>query len=104
MRKDSNDGSLRDYRNAVRQFRNCFLHSEGGPRRALPNDGSQSPRAAVTLALRRLARYLREPRRGFLSSDCRTLIFLRLGLLITNVPLPRYSALNSLSSAKKVLL
>ena len=48
--------------------------------------------------------YLREPRRGFFSSDWRTLIFFRLGLLITNVPLPRYSALNSLSSAKKVLL
>jgi hypothetical protein len=50
------------------------------------------------------AAYLREPRRGFLSSDCRTLIFLRLGLLITKVPLPTYSAFHSLSSAKKVLL
>ncbi len=51
-----------------------------------------------------MGRYLREPRRGFFSSDCLTLIFFRLGLLITKVPLPKYSALNSLSSAKKVLL
>lgn len=38
-------------------------------------------------------RYLREPRSGFLNCDCRTLFFFRLGLLNTNVPLPRYSAL-----------
>jgi hypothetical protein len=31
---------------------------------------------------------LREPRRGFLSWDWRILIFLRLGLLMANVPLP----------------
>lgn len=37
--------------------------------------------------------YLREPRWGFLNCDCRVLLFLRLGLLITKVPLPRYSAL-----------
>jgi hypothetical protein len=48
--------------------------------------------------------YLREPRWGFFNCDCRTLIFLRLGLLITKVPLPRYSALYSLSSAKGTLL
>ena len=36
--------------------------------------------------------YLREPRRGLRNSDCRTLVFLRLGLLILNVPLPTYSA------------
>jgi hypothetical protein len=50
------------------------------------------------------AGYLRDPRCGFFSCDCRAFIFLRLGLLITNVPLPRYSALKSLSSAKNVLL
>ena len=38
-------------------------------------------------------RYLREPRCGFFNCDWRILIFLRLGLLITKVPLPRYSAL-----------
>ena len=38
------------------------------------------------------ASYLREPRRGFRSSDWRTLVFLRLGLLILKVPLPTYSA------------
>jgi len=44
--------------------------------------------------------YLRDPRCGFFNCVCRILIFLRLGLLITKVPLPRYSALYSLSSAK----
>jgi hypothetical protein len=44
--------------------------------------------------------YLRDPRWGFFNCVCRTFVFLRLGLLITKVPLPRYSALNSLSSAK----
>ena len=37
-------------------------------------------------------RYLREPRCGFFNCDCRTLLFFRLGLLKTKVPLPRYSA------------
>ena len=36
--------------------------------------------------------YLREPRWGFFRFDCRLLVFLRVGLLITKVPLPRYSA------------
>lgn len=47
------------------------------------------------------AAYLRDPRPGFFNFDWRALIFFRLGLLITNVPLPRYSALYSLSSAKR---
>src|ERR1035441_5771128 len=34
------------------------------------------------------AAYLREPRRGLRSSDCRTLAFFRLGLVILKVPLP----------------
>jgi hypothetical protein len=38
------------------------------------------------------AAYLREPRRGFRSSDCRTLLFFRLGFEILKVPLPTYSA------------
>ncbi len=37
--------------------------------------------------------YLREPRLTFLSRVWRIFIFLRLGLLIVKVPLPRYSAL-----------
>src|SRR5215831_15872319 len=53
-------------------------------------------------AARANSRYLREPRRGFFNADCRTLIFFRLGLEITKVPLPRYSALNNLSSAKPI--
>ena len=46
------------------------------------------------------ADYLREPRRGFFTSVCRTLFFFRFGLLMMKVPLPTYSALYSLSSAK----
>jgi len=53
---------------------------------------------------REASRYLRDPRCGFFNWLCRTLVFLRLGLLITKVPLPRYSALYSLSSAKGTLL
>ncbi len=49
-------------------------------------------------------RYLREPRSGFLSFAWRVLCGLRAGLLITNVPLPRYSALYVLSSGKESLL
>ena len=41
--------------------------------------------------------YFREPRRGFFRSVWRILIFLRLGLLIMKVPLPRFSALYVLS-------
>ena len=52
----------------------------------------------------RNGRYLREPRCGFFRLDWRTLVFFRFGLLITKVPLPRYSALYNLSSAKKILL
>ena len=44
--------------------------------------------------------YFREPRSGFRSLVCRVLCLLRLGLLIRNVPLPRYSALYTFSSAK----
>ena len=44
--------------------------------------------------------YFREPRSGFLSWVCRILFFFRFGLLIIKVPLPRYSALYSVSSAK----
>ena len=36
---------------------------------------------------------LRAPRCGFFNFDWRRLTALRFGLLITNVPLPRYSAL-----------
>jgi hypothetical protein len=42
--------------------------------------------------------YFREPRCGFFNCDWRILAFFRLGLLITKVPLPKYSALKSLSS------
>jgi hypothetical protein len=37
--------------------------------------------------------YFLDPRLGFLNCDWRILIFFRLGLLITKVPLPKYSAL-----------
>ena len=42
--------------------------------------------------------YFREPTRRPFSRDCRSLAFFRFGLLITNVPLPRFSALYSLST------
>jgi hypothetical protein len=45
-----------------------------------------------------LPAYFLDPRFGFRNCDWRILIFFRLGLLITKVPLPRYSALKSLSS------
>ena len=48
--------------------------------------------------------YLREPRRGFLRALCLTLIFFRFGLVMTKVPLPKYSALNISFSAKRFLL
>jgi hypothetical protein len=48
--------------------------------------------------------YLREPRRGFFSEVCRTFAFFRVGFEIRKVPLPTYSALNNLSSAKTILL
>ncbi len=47
-------------------------------------------------------RYLREPRWGFFSADWRFLAFLRFGFVITNVPLPTYSAFQSFSSAKPI--
>ena len=45
--------------------------------------------------------YFREPRCGFFNCDCRVLDFFRLGLVMEKVPLPRYSALYNLSSAKE---
>jgi hypothetical protein len=36
--------------------------------------------------------YFRDPRCGFFNCDCRILIFFRFGLLMMNVPLPKYSA------------
>jgi hypothetical protein len=36
--------------------------------------------------------YFRDPRRGFFTFVCRALAFFRFGLLITKVPLPKYSA------------
>ena len=36
--------------------------------------------------------YLREPRRRFFNAACRRLTLERLGLVMRNVPLPRYSA------------
>jgi len=48
--------------------------------------------ALKTAWLRRIAGYLREPRRRFFSADCRRLALRRLGLVILNVPLPKYSA------------
>jgi hypothetical protein len=44
---------------------------------------------------------LRAPRRGFFSLDCRSLPDFRFGLLMMNVPLPRYSAEYCFSSAMK---
>jgi hypothetical protein len=46
--------------------------------------------------------YFRAPRCGFFSLDCRSLRPLRLGLLITKVPLPWYSAEYSFSFTMKV--
>jgi hypothetical protein len=50
-------------------------------------------RIAASRTDRRRAGYFLDPRFGFLNCDWRILIFFRLGLLITKVPLPRYSAL-----------
>ena len=36
--------------------------------------------------------YLRDPRRRFFNADCRRLVLERFGLVMRNVPLPRYSA------------
>lgn len=36
--------------------------------------------------------YLREPRRRFFNAACRRLMLERFGLVMRNVPLPRYSA------------
>ena len=44
--------------------------------------------------------YLRDPRCGFFNWDWRTFVFFLLGFEITKVPLPKYSALYNLSSAK----
>ena len=48
--------------------------------------------------------YLRAPRCGFFRLVWRRLALVRLGLLIMNVPLPRYSALYVLSSANGISL
>jgi len=45
--------------------------------------------------------YFRAPRGGFFSLLCRSLTFALFGLLMENVPLPRYSALYVLSSANR---
>ena len=46
--------------------------------------------------------YLRAPRCGFFTRDCRSLPDFRLGLLIMNVPLPRASEEYSFSSTMKI--
>src|ERR1700730_12444220 len=48
------------------------------------------------------AGYFRAPRCGFFNRDCRSLRDLRLGLLMTKVPLPWYSAEYSFSFTIKV--
>lgn len=80
------------------EFRRSVHTSEGSVRGLIPNDECGSPPEAVIHSATRSGYFL-EPRRGFRNCDWRILIFFRLGLLITKVPLPRYSALKSLSSA-----
>lgn len=48
-------------------------------------------------------RYLRMPRRRFLTRLWRSLRSLRFGLLMINVPLPIYSVLYNFSSAKGMI-
>jgi hypothetical protein len=61
---------------------------------ARPPDGREGWRSA------RSAAYLRAPRCGLCSLDWRRFIAFRFGLLIMKVPLPRYVARYSFSSAK----
>jgi hypothetical protein len=93
--KEARNGRVRDWRNGAREFRGGFCDSEGRFGGAFPHHEDGPPPAPVANQF-----YFREPRSGFLSWVCRILFFFRFGLLIMKVPLPRYSALYNVSSAK----
>ena len=89
-------GYLSNRWNVTRESCGSLCASKGRLGRPASNYG----RRQETSRLAASRSHLREPRSGFRSLVWRVFCFLRLGLLIRNVPLPRYSALYSFSSAK----
>jgi hypothetical protein len=54
-------------------------------------EARESSRAAQKSGVSSTEDYLREPARGFFSLFCRAFLDVRFGLLMRNVPLPRFS-------------
>ncbi len=91
-REATGHGSGNHNRSVGWKFRGSLRDTESGARRVVPHDEPRPPSAPVGTGPRGCA-YLREPRRGLRNWLWRAFCFFLLGLLITNVPLPKYSAL-----------